>query len=73
MLIGAEWSGRPGLLAVCAGELLPDRLARELRRRCRAVWNGWGPTEATVFAGGGFVEPGEPVTVGKPLPGVRST
>jgi|SRR5271166_3446260 len=71
MLIGAEWSGRPGLLAVCAGELLPDRLARELRRRCRAVWNGWGPTEATVFAGGGFVEPGEPVTVGKPLPGVR--
>jgi amino acid adenylation domain-containing protein len=71
MLIGAEWSGRPGLLAVCAGELLPDRLAGELRQRCRAVWNGWGPTETTVFAGGGFVEPGEPVTVGKPLPGVR--
>jgi amino acid adenylation domain-containing protein len=71
MLIGAGWSGRPGLLAVCAGELLPDRLARELRQRCRAVWNGWGPTEATVFAGGGFVEAGEPVTVGKPLPGVR--
>jgi len=71
MLIGAEWSGRPGLLAVCAGEMLPDRLARELRQRCRAVWNGWGPTEATVFAGGGFVEPAEPVTVGKPLPGIR--
>jgi amino acid adenylation domain-containing protein len=71
MLIGAGWSGRPGLLAVSGGERLTDRLARELRQRCRAVWNGWGPTEATVFAGGGFVEAGEPVTVGKPLPGIR--
>jgi amino acid adenylation domain-containing protein len=71
MLIGVGWSGRPGLLAVCGGERLTDWLARELRQRCRAVWNGWGPTEATVFAGGGFVEAGEPVTVGKPLPGVR--
>lgn len=71
MLIGAEWSGRPGLLAACGGEPLPDRLARELRQRCRAVWNGWGPTEATMCASGGFVEAGEPVTVGKPLPGVR--
>ena len=71
MLIGAGWTGRPGFLAVCGGETLPDRLARELRQRCRAVWNGWGPTEATVFAGGGFVEAGEPVTVGRPLPGVR--
>ena len=71
MLIGAGWTGRPGFLAVCAGEPLPDRLARELRQRCRAVWNGWGPTEATVFAGGGVVEVGEPITVGRPLPGVR--
>ena len=71
MLIGAGWTGRPGFLAVCAGEALPDRLARELLQRCRAVWNGWGPTEATVFAGGGFVEAGEPITVGRPLPGVR--
>ena len=71
MLIGAGWTGRPGFLAVCGGEPLSDRLARELRQRCRAVWNGWGPTEATVFAGGGFVEAGEPITVGRPLPGVR--
>ena len=57
MLIGAGWTGRPGLLAVCGGEPLPDWLARELRQRCRAVWNGWGPTEATVFAGGGSWKP----------------
>jgi amino acid adenylation domain-containing protein len=71
MLLAAGWTGRPELLAVCWGEPLPDRLAAELRRRCRAVWNGWGPTEATVIAGGGFVVAGEPVTVGSPLPGVR--
>ena len=68
MLIAAGWSGRPGFLAVCGGEPLSDRLARELRQRCGGVWNGWGPTEATVFAGGGFVKAGEPVSVGRPLP-----
>jgi amino acid adenylation domain-containing protein len=71
MLVGAGWTGRPGLVAASVGEPLPDGLARELGQRCRAVWNGWGPTETTVYAGGGFVEPGEPVTVGRPLPGVR--
>jgi amino acid adenylation domain-containing protein len=71
MLLAAGWTGRPGLLAVSWGEPLSDRLASELQQRCRAVWNGWGPTEATVIAGGGFVDAGEPVTVGRPLPGVR--
>jgi len=71
MLIAAGWDGRSGLLAACVGEPLPDHLAAELRTRCWAVWNGWGPTEATVYAGGGFVEDGEPVTVGTPLPGDR--
>jgi thioesterase domain-containing protein/acyl carrier protein len=71
MLIRTGWTGRPGLLAACGGEPLPDWLARELRQRCRAVWNGWGPTEATMCASSGFVEAGEPVTVGRPLPGVR--
>ena len=71
MLISAGWAGRAGFLAVCAGEPLPHLLAGKLRQRCRAVWNGWGPTEGTVFAGGGFVKAGEPINVGRPLPGVR--
>jgi amino acid adenylation domain-containing protein len=71
MLIGAGWTGRPGLLALSAGEPLPEHLAAELRQRCRAVWNATGPTETTVYTGGGFVEAGEPITVGTPLPGVR--
>jgi len=71
MLIGAGWPGKAGLLAISAGEQLHDHLAEELRRRCRAVWNGSGPTEATVYHGGAFVHDGEPVSVGTPLPGVR--
>jgi amino acid adenylation domain-containing protein len=70
-LLGAGWGGQPQLVAGCVGEPLPDRLASALRERCKAVWNGWGPTETTVFAGGGVVAAGEPVTVGRPLPGVR--
>ncbi len=71
MLIGAGWSGKAGLLAISAGEPMSDHLAAELRRRCQAVWNGSGPTEATVYHGGAFLHDGEPVSVGTPLPGVR--
>ncbi|WP_072805399.1 non-ribosomal peptide synthetase [Rhodococcoides yunnanense] len=70
-LIAAGWSGNPALVAGSVGEPLPEPLADALLARCRAVWNGWGPTETTVFAGGGFVSEGEPITVGKPLTGVR--
>ena len=36
MLISAGWAGRPGFLAVCAGEPLPDLLAEQVAARCRA-------------------------------------
>lgn len=71
MLIGAGWPGKAGLLAISAGETLTDHLAAELRRRCRAVWNGAGPTEATVYHSGAFLPDEAPVTIGSPLPGVR--
>ncbi|NMM84031.1 hypothetical protein B2J88_06620, partial [Rhodococcus sp. SRB_17] len=70
-LLAAGWAGRPGLLAASVGEPLPDALAASLTEVCAGVWNGWGPTETTVFAGGGLVRSDEPVTVGRPLPGTR--
>ncbi|MBD8505169.1 amino acid adenylation domain-containing protein [Hoyosella sp. G463] len=70
-LLAAGWQGKRDLIAGSVGESLPDALASELHARCRGVWNGWGPTEATVYAGGGFVAAGEPVTVGLPLRGTR--
>ncbi|MEU8053187.1 non-ribosomal peptide synthetase [Micromonospora haikouensis] len=70
----ADAAGAAGsLVAVAGGEALPVALARELRARTARLVNGYGPTEATVYA---TVEdvPADPdtVTIGRPLPNVRA-
>ncbi|MFC8850562.1 MULTISPECIES: amino acid adenylation domain-containing protein [unclassified Micromonospora] len=69
---GAGGAGEP-LVAVAGGEALPVVLARELRARTARLVNGYGPTEATIYA---TVEdvPADPdtVTIGRPLPNVRA-
>jgi amino acid adenylation domain-containing protein len=69
-LLTAGWPGGDRLIAVPAGEPLTDALADTLLGRCRAVWNAWGPTEATVITGAARLTKGDTVTVGTPLPGV---
>ncbi|MFF0721618.1 amino acid adenylation domain-containing protein [Micromonospora sp. NPDC003816] len=61
------------LVAVTGGEALPVTLARELRSRTARLINGYGPTEATVYATMAEipVDPDE-VTIGRPLPNVRA-
>ncbi|MEU8261973.1 amino acid adenylation domain-containing protein [Micromonospora sp. NPDC048999] len=61
------------LVAVAAGEALPVALARDLRARTARLVNGYGPTEATVYATTADLpaDPGE-VTIGRPLPNVRA-
>lgn len=70
-LLSASWSGAPRLTAASGGEPLVESLAARLSGCCRAVWNGYGPTETTVLATYGRMVNGEPVTVGRPLPGTR--
>ena len=70
-LIAAGWSGDRRLRAAAGGETLTDGLAEALLQRCGAVWNGYGPTEATAGTSMARLATGEPVTVGRPLPNVR--
>jgi thioesterase domain-containing protein/acyl carrier protein len=70
-LIAVGWRGAPNLTAVAGGEALNEALAEALLRRCRRVWNAWGPTETTVAATVARVGTGETITVGTPLAGVR--
>jgi len=69
MLIGLGWAGNPRLTVVSGGEALPRDLANALLDRVAAVWNFYGPTEASVYATAGRIGRDEPITVGKPLPG----
>jgi amino acid adenylation domain-containing protein len=45
-----EWSGRGEQRLLCGGEAMSRQLARQLAERCEAVWNGYGPTETTIYS-----------------------
>lgn len=69
-LVEAGWQGRSDLRIVAGGEAVTRALADTLLPRCAALWNMYGPTEATVWATAGKVTPGEgPVPIGRPLEG----
>ena len=50
------------------GEMCPQSLVARWARPGRQVFNTYGPTEATVSASLAELHPGEPVTIGRPLP-----
>ncbi len=63
----------PGVAAIACGEPLTPDLAAELSARGARVFNGYGPTEATIFATTAVIEPnaGE-ITIGRPVPGLHA-
>ena len=58
-------------LLYVGGEALPDDVAERWSRGRRMV-NGYGPTECTVTCMRQDIAPGEPVAIGKPVPGMRA-
>ncbi|GLY38100.1 amino acid adenylation protein [Amycolatopsis sp. NBRC 101858] len=58
-------------LLYVGGEALPDDVAERWAPGRRMV-NGYGPTECTVTCLRADVEPGKPVAIGKPVPGMRA-
>ncbi|MGW1060233.1 non-ribosomal peptide synthetase [Micromonospora rubida] len=73
VLLAAGLDAAGPLVALAGGEALPVTLARELRARTTRLVNGYGPTEATIYATTADV-PADPaeVTIGRPLPNVRA-
>ncbi|MFI5777056.1 amino acid adenylation domain-containing protein [Nocardia sp. NPDC051570] len=55
---------------VCGGDRLGSELVARWTRDKRAVFNAYGPTEATVLVTTGVMIPGEPVTIGRALANV---
>ena len=55
-------------LILLGGEALPLALAARWAKPHRRLFNTYGPTEATVVATVDEVRPGEPVTIGRPIP-----
>ncbi|MFJ8912672.1 amino acid adenylation domain-containing protein [Amycolatopsis sp. NPDC102389] len=72
MLLAADWPGDPSLRLLLGGEALDPDLAARALPLVGELWNGYGPTEATVAATAHRVTPGSAwVPIGKPTPGAR--
>ncbi len=50
MVLDAGWAGQPDMRALCGGDALAPELADALRKRCRELWNVYGPTETTIWS-----------------------
>jgi non-ribosomal peptide synthetase-like protein len=62
----------PGLsLLYVGGEALPADVAERWGKGRRLV-NGYGPTECSVTSIRETIRPGEPVTIGRPVPGIQA-
>ena len=59
----------PGLRLInLGGEICPPALVERWATPARRLFNSYGPTEATVSASLAELRPGDPVTIGQPLP-----
>lgn len=55
-------------LIILGGEACPPALAERWSRQGRRLFNSYGPTETTVVATVAEILPGQPVTIGRPIP-----
>ena len=67
-LLGLMTRDIPSLrVIILGGEACPPSLAERWCAPGRTIYNSYGPTEATVVATVDIVEPGAPVTIGRPI------
>lgn len=77
LLLLSGWQGDAKLCAIAGGEALPRELAMQLLQHCGVLWNGYGPTECTIYATYQRVDaellgrqPTDAVPIGRPIANV---
>ena len=68
LLLESGWEGKPGLKALCGGDVLTRTLADKLLDRVGDLWNMYGPTETTVWSAVSQIKKGDaPIKIGHPV------
>jgi amino acid adenylation domain-containing protein len=72
MLMASGWSGTKGLRIISGGEVLTRSLANALQDRCKGLWNGYGPTETSIYSTMHRVRSRQgTVPIGRPIAGTH--
>ncbi|MCU0348703.1 MAG: amino acid adenylation domain-containing protein, partial [Saprospiraceae bacterium] len=78
ILLLSGWEGDKQLRAIAGGEGFAKELAAEMMLCCGKVWNGYGPTETTIYATWQLITeehlaacPGEFAAIGSPIANVE--
>ncbi|MBT55573.1 MAG: hypothetical protein CMF72_19515 [Mameliella sp.] len=72
LLLEADWAGSPDLLAISGGEALTRDLADALLERVGRLWNGYGPSETTIYSTGCWIDADvQAVSIGRPVANTR--
>jgi amino acid adenylation domain-containing protein len=66
MLLDEHWENAEGVKVMSGGERVKEQMKEELTRRGKA-WNGYGPTETTIYSTVSRLQGGEKVMIGRPL------
>ena len=72
LLLEAGWRPRGPLTALCAGEPLSADLAAAIRDVSTHAWNGYGPTETTIYATAYQLGETTPIPIGRPVGGAHA-
>ncbi len=67
MLFYTGWEGKEDLVALCGGEPLTPQIASYMLPSVAALWNMYGPTEATIWCSLKQIKKSRNITVGRPI------
>ena len=72
LLVSSGWEGKRDLKVITGGEALPRDLANRMARLVAELWNGYGPTETTIWSGALRIQSEEGVVpIGPPISNTR--
>ncbi|HEX3552498.1 MAG TPA: amino acid adenylation domain-containing protein, partial [Thermoanaerobaculia bacterium] len=67
LLLESGWQGGEGLRGLSGGEALSPVLAASLLPKVASLWNGYGPTETTIYSTAQEITGAGPILIGRPI------
>lgn len=71
-MLATGWEDSLDIQLTCCGEVLANDLAIELKKRCKKLYNMYGPTECTIYSTAAVIDdPTQNISIGFPFPNMQ--